>query len=329
MPLTALDNDLKQGLKPVYLIVGTQPFQGEMALRRIMAKAAVARFDQMNCDVFMVGRDDIGELTRLANSLPMLAKNRLIVLQDLHKLKAKEKEDLTAYLQSPAPFTTLVMLAEKIDNRERLTKNAQKNGLVLQFDKLYESRVRPWIEAIAADQGVELDRRAIDFLMQNVGADLSAIAREIEKAAIHAGGKTVQMENLAAVISSVKEQPLFNLMDAITQKNKVESFYLLKQMLDQGESPLAILAVMGRQIRQVALAKELMARKAGEGELASVLGVAPFVAKKMAEQAGRFSNKSLRDGMLAISQIDLELKDGRSNDRVILEKLVLALCRRR
>ena len=205
MPLAMLDDDLKQGLKPVYFIAGPQPFQREMALRRIMAKAAISRFDQMNCDVFLVGRDDIGELTRLANSLPMLAKHRLIIVHDVQKLKAPDKENLTNYLQSPSPFTTLVLLAEKIDNREKLTKQANKHGLVLQFERLYESRVRPWIEAIAREQAVELDRRAVDFLVQNVGADLSAIAREIEKAALHAGTKKVQADNLAAVISTARK----------------------------------------------------------------------------------------------------------------------------
>ncbi len=328
MPLTALDNDLKNGLKPVYLIAGPQPFQREMALRRVMAVAEIKRLDQMNCDVFLAGRDDASDLARLANSLPMLAKRRLIVLQDAHKLKAAEKERLVGYLQSPAPFTTLVLLSEKVDNREKLTKLASKHGFVLTFERLYESKVRPWIEMMAHSQGLTLDRRAVDFLVQNVGADLSAIWRELEKASLHAGSNQVGVENLTAVISSVKEQSLFGLMDAITKKSKAESLLLLKQILDQGEAPLAVLSVLGRQIRQLCLAKELAGKRVDEGQAAAMLGTSPFFAKKIREQSERFSNQSLRDGLLMLSQVDLELKDGRSNERAILEKLVLGLCGR-
>jgi len=328
MPLSKLEQDLQSGLKPVYLVVGSQSFQLEMALKRIMDLTQAGGMSELNCDSFRVGRDDLSEVVRLANSMPMLAKSRTIILHDIEKLKAKDRDSLTAYLGSPSPFTTLVLLGEKIDRRAKMSKLAGKHGLILEFKRLYESQLRPWINAIARDQQVQLDRDAVDFLVRQVGPDLSAIAKEIEKAALHAGIDQIGVDDLTAVLSAVKEQPIFNLMEAITRKNKVEAFYLLKQMLDQGESPLAILAVLGRQIRQMIIAKQLLTAKASEGELAGALGTSPFLAKKITNQARHFTQKSLRDGLLALSRYDLELKDGRCSNRAILEKLTLALCRR-
>jgi len=328
MPLKTLETDLLQQIKPVYLVTGPEPFQLEMALQRILCVAAPEAMRGLNSDIFRVGRDDISDLVRIANSLPMLAKSRVIVLHDIHKLKKDEQDRILDYLESPAPFTTLIMLGEKVDKRGKMLKLIKQHGLMINFDKLYESRMRPWVLAIARDQKLELDAEAVDFLVRHVGACLAGVAKELEKAALHAGSSRVRIENLSAVLSTAKEQPIFQLMDALARKDSAESLFVLKQMIDQGESPIGILAFVAKQLRMMILAREIMKQKINEGEAAAALGASPYQAKIIMEQARRFTSESLRDGLLSLSRTDLELKDGRSNDRAILEKLALSLCRR-
>jgi len=328
MPLETLEQSLKEGLKPVYLIAGPQPYQLEMALTMILHAQPRGGMQDLNQDVFHVGQDDLSGVIRLANSLPMLSRSRVIVLHDVSKLKDKDRENIVEYLASPAPFTNLIMLADKIDHRSKLSKLAKQHGLVLEFERLYESQMRPWVALIAREQGVTLNREAAEYLMRHVGADLEAVAREIEKAALHAGNDKISVEDISAVIASVKEQPFYNLVDAVTNRQTGDALLILKQMLDQGEPPLAILAMLGRQIRQLVIACLLLTKNVSENEAMSALGMAPFLARKTMEQARKYSPEALRDSLLELSRYDLELKDARSSDRVVLEKLILALCRR-
>jgi DNA polymerase III subunit delta len=328
MPLSQLEKSLADGLKPVYLIAGAQPYQLELARTKIVRNVPLGAMADMNTDVFYAGADDTSKVTRLANSLPMMSRRRLIVINAWHKIRAKDRDALTEYLGSPADFTVLVLLGEKIDNRAKLTKLVKKHGLVLEFERLYESRMRPWIAAIARDQEVEIDRDATEYLVRAVGPDLSAAAKEIEKAALHAGSRVVTVDDLSAVMSSVKEQSYFELFDAITAKRTAEALRIVKEMIDQGQSPIGILAMFGRSFRQIIVARVLLRERVEDQQLARALGATPWAAKKIMGQAREYSEASLRKGLVELSRIDLMLKDGRSHDRAILERLILDLCRR-
>ncbi|NLH51051.1 MAG: DNA polymerase III subunit delta [Myxococcales bacterium] len=329
MSIEALEKSLAEGLKPVYLVAGPQSYQLDLARRRITAAVPLGAMADLNTDVFQVGDDNLADVPRLANSLPMMSKHRLIILNQWHKAKAKDQEALTDYLESPADFTVLVLLAEKIDGRAKLTKLAKKSGLVLEFERLYENRMRPWVQAIAREMKVELDAEAGAYLIHAVGTDLAAVARELEKAALHAGGKPVRVDDLTAVMASVKEQTFYELFDLITERRTAEALRIVKEMIDQGQSPLAVLSLMGRSLRQLIAARLLLKEKLNENDAARALGTTPWLAKKTLLQAKTFSQQALRDGLLALARFDLLLKDGRSNERAILERLILDLCRRR
>jgi DNA polymerase-3 subunit delta len=329
MQLETLDKSLAAGLKPVYCLVGRQPFQLELAKRKIAAAVPLGAVRDLNTDAFYVEQDAIAGVPRLANTLPMMSKWRLIVMHDWHKAKAKDAEALTEYLESPANFTVLVLLAEKVDGRSKLVKLIKKCGLMLEFERLYESKMRPWVTAIAETQGVKLAGDAVDYLVRAVGPDLASVSKEIEKAALHAGGGPVGVENLAAVLAAVKEQSFYEMFDAVAERNAEEALRILKEMVDQGQPPIAILAMLGRALRQLIVARQLMQEKIDHDDVARVLGMTPWLAQKTLAQARSFSGVALREELLAWSRVDLALKDGRSHDRAILERMVLSLCRRR
>jgi DNA polymerase-3 subunit delta len=329
MPFSELEKTLRGGWKPLYYLVGPQPYQLELGKRKILAALPLGAMGDLNCDVFYVGQDDTSGIVQLANSLPMMAKCRAMVLHDWHKAKERDVAAVTEYLESPADFTVLVLLAEKADGRSKLTRLAKKSFFYLEFERLYESRMRPWVAAIAEAQGVKLSREAAEFVVRAVGPDLAAVAKEIEKAAVHAGGETVEAENLAAVMAAVKEQSYYELFDAVAQRRTADALQLVKDLMDQGQSPLAILGMLGRTLRQLVLARRIAREKVDENEAARVLGMGSWQAKKTLDQAAAFSGVALREQLLALSRYDLEFKDGRSSDRAILDRLILGLCRRR
>jgi DNA polymerase-3 subunit delta len=162
-----------------------------------------------------------------------------------------------------------------------------------------------------------------------VGPDLASAAKEIEKAALHAGGQRVDVDNLAAVMAAVREPTFYELFDAVAERKTPEALRIVKEMVEQGQSPLAILALLGRTLRQLTIARRLLSEKIDEAEAARVLGLSPWLAQKTLAQARAFSGVALREQLLDLSRVDLSLKDGRSHERVILERLVLGLCRRR
>ena len=82
---------------------------------------------------------------------------------------------------------------------------------------------------------------------------------------------------------------------------------------------------MDRLVGQLRVAGELGGSR-GAG-LARALGVPPFVAVKLAEQARRFSPRVLAEAQLELAKVDRWLKSSGSPGRLALEGFVMSLCR--
>jgi DNA polymerase III delta subunit len=73
--------------------------------------------------------------------------------------------------------------------------------------------------------------------------------------------------------------------------------------------------------------KEMSSRRLDMEELAKELGTSPWNIKKMMDQGKNFSEASLRDGVLKCHQTDIAIKRSRGPKDLLMEKLVIDLCR--
>jgi DNA polymerase-3 subunit delta len=93
------------------------------------------------------------------------------------------------------------------------------------------------------------------------------------------------------------------------------------------EPALRLLAMLARHIRQLWQTRDLLSQgRPGVGEVASALGVLPFVATKLMDQARRLSPVRVSAMHEAIYQVDRALKISKIDDERLMEQLVLQLC---
>jgi DNA polymerase-3 subunit delta len=93
-----------------------------------------------------------------------------------------------------------------------------------------------------------------------------------------------------------------------------------------GEPPLAILALLARQIRLCWQAKDGTMRGVAVPQLAQKMGVPPFVVKNYVQEASHFTESDLKRIHQAIRKADLALKSTGTSPEILLEALVLSLC---
>jgi DNA polymerase III delta subunit len=73
--------------------------------------------------------------------------------------------------------------------------------------------------------------------------------------------------------------------------------------------------------------KQMSSHRRDVGELAKELGTSPWNIKKLLEQGNHFSEASLQEGVLKCHQTDLAIKRSRGPKDLLIEKLVIDLCR--
>jgi DNA polymerase III delta subunit len=88
-----------------------------------------------------------------------------------------------------------------------------------------------------------------------------------------------------------------------------------------------LLSMMAKQYWSMLVIKEMSAQHREAGELAKELGTSPWNIKKMLDQARNFSEASLREGISRCHQTDLAVKRSRGPKDLLMEKLVVDLCR--
>jgi len=84
------------------------------------------------------------------------------------------------------------------------------------------------------------------------------------------------------------------------------------------------LAQIANHVRRVRRALLLMERGANQAEVAKQLGMKPFPAKKLCEQARRFSEAELADAVVRLARLDEAVKGGSRLDPRLELELALA-----
>lgn len=313
-------------LAPVYLVHGPEQLLREEALAAIVRVALDPALAEFNEDRFEAGQCRPEEVVGAAQMLPAMTARRLVVVRGVERFKAEALAPLAAYVADPSPTTCLVLEGEKVDMRRTPFNTVKKVGQAVECKAPYDNQLVPWIAARARAMGRVISPEAAQFLANYTGANLSALAGEMEKAATYAGNGPIDIEAVSETVGSGRVHTVFELTDALGDRRPAAALKALATLLDAGEAPLRVQAIIVRHYRLLWRAHQ--ARRMGGGDLARTLGVAPFLAKKLAAQAGRYGEGELAGCFRRFAQVDLDLKGGALSPRRALEDQVLALTRR-
>jgi DNA polymerase-3 subunit delta len=316
---------------PVVLIEGPELTLRDAALAELRERVLAGAMREFNEDRFdfSVAGTDPAEVIAAARTLPVMAQGRLVLVRGLSDRRAEKFTEgaLAAYLDGPNASTCLVLEAESADKRRAWVKRVAKIGRVI--DCSGPSRpadVKRWIDARLAHKKVRTSGGVATALFEHVGADLDRLALEIEKLCLYAGeGGVLEVELVAELVGQLRPRALYELTDAIGERKLTSALRVVAELSDQGESPLALVGALANHFRRLMRAREM--RPLDAGEVQKRLGLHPFAAQKVVDQARRFDLRRLRACLDAVRRTDEALKGGVPiAPRLAIERLVLAVC---
>lgn len=320
-----------QSFPSVVLIEGPQASLRDAALaelRELVLADAPRDFNEDRFD-FSVAGTEPGAVLAAARTLPMMARARLVLVRGIGEKRAAKFTDevLVEYLEAPLETTCLVLEAESVDKRQRWVKRVVKIGRVI--DCTGPSRpadVRKWIETRLAQRGARAGSGVAAALFELVGADLDRLSLEVEKLCLYAGEKgEIDADAVTELVGQLRPRALYELTDAIGERRLTNALRLAAELTEQGEAPLSLVGALANHFRRLLRAHDIQPL-----ETAAVqkrLGLHPFAAQKVVEQARRFNPRRLRTCLDAVRSTDMALKGGLPiAPRLAIERLVLAVC---
>ena len=126
-----------------------------------------------------------------------------------------------------------------------------------------------------------------------------------------------------AICSTMLQDRIFDMVEATARHRTKEALALYYDLLALKVSPLQILAMLARQYNLMLQAKELRSQGLRDKEIATKIGVPPFVVSKYVSQASSYKASELRSALEKCVQADADVKMGLMNDKLSVELIIL------
>ena len=324
--LQELERDLKKELRPVYLVLGPELYQCMVAISLLKKHALSPGAEAFDYSEFDAKDSSIDVIMEAAGTFPMMSKRRLVLVTNVEKLKDADKDALLNSLQRLSKRSTLILFAEDLDHRKRFYKTIRDNNCVAEFAPVKGIALERWVEAFIRNRGYRASSATIKKIVELVGADLQTLSMELEKVMLSAGKeKEISLRALDDLVQVSRQQGIFELIKHVGRRDRVSSLKSLAYLLNMGEHPLVVVAMMARHCRQILIAKEGLQQGTSAHEIASKAQIPSFILDQFLHQARAADSASIQDMYIQLAAVDKRLKSSSLDGRMMLEHLICAL----
>lgn len=320
---------------PAYLLVGDDEV-GKTPLVDALTALVEPDVRTFNFQRFYAGETSLADIMASVRTVPLLGGRRVVlVLRAEILLKPKVRgqardadeeeegepaeppgarepaaDDLEAYLESPAPETSLVFVAADVNRTVRLSKAVVRHAVVVEYWGLKGDReVRGWrgtaqvadragayVRDRIAEAGKKISHDAMVPLTQYAGADIAALRGAVEHVLTYVGTRPViTAGDVRAVVRGEVSVDPWAVTRAVKEGHAAAALKELALSLDGGASPFQVLGQLGWFVRS---------------------------------QLPTYAPGRVREATDAILRTDLALKSSGGDPQILLERLVMELCGR-
>lgn len=303
------------------------PLLGEEACDTARNAAKNAGFVErkvFHCDKAEHWQEAVAE----ANAMSLFADKSLI---ELRASPGKiEHALLLDYIKQPSPDNVLLLITDKVESASQKTqwfKALEAACTYVPVAPLDAARFPEWLAARAARANLRLSTDALNLLISQTQGNLLAASQEIEKLALQFGEAEIGVEQVEQGLTDSAQFEMFSLNDAILAGERDKSLRILNTLLAEGEHPLAILGALGREMRQLAHAKELIEQGNNAGAALTQLGVWDKRKPLFTRALNRLRPADTRRAIQLMADCDLAVKGmHREPPANLLQQLILCVC---
>ena len=330
----------------LYILSGQDDFSVYQALERIKSDIGDRESLEINTNTLDGQQVTIEQLTTTCETVPFLTEKRLVIIRGLlarfeqkgrgnrqKRNNQNSKDDdykpfSTRILYMP-DSTVLVLIEDTISAGNPLYKELTPAATVRSFPLLKDTALRDWVQKRVVEEGGDISPRAANLLTRLVGSNLWVMSSEINKLILYVSGRSIEEEDVRALVGYTQQFSVFNMVDAILEFKSELAGQLLQQLLQKGAAPVYLLTMLTRQVRMIVVAKELSRQRMSKTEIQYKLGTTfEYVVRKTLEQAARYSIPRLKEVYHRILEADISIKTGKYDAELALNILVAELSQR-
>ena len=288
-------------LDRVYLITGDDEVE-----KSEIADAFEASVDEgmraFNIDRLDGGETSLGRIVEAARTFPMMAQRRIIIVLRAERCLAPNRETrasnahgelFEAYLEDPEPHACLVLVANTLDKRRRLTSRLHAVATVVTCGVIETlADAEQWVRRRVTAEGQSISAAGARLMAATTGPNINRLRGDLERLLLFASGQSsIGVDDVLAIAGPSVVHDDWAVANAIERKQVGQALRALAQTLEAGAAPYMVL-----------------------GQLAWVVRT-------------RLPTDRVATSVETVFRTDVALKSSAGEPRVLLERLVVELCR--
>lgn len=298
----------------LYLIYGLENYLINEKIKEIVDKSKV---ETDNIISFDLDEDSIMSVLVEASTVGMFSDKKVLIVNNANflcankSLSENELDELNKYIEHPFEDVTIVFVVrdEKLDSRKKITKNLSKICKVYECNKIDSYNMNNYLSNYIRDKGYSISSDSVDLIISKVGYELSNIINELDKLFIYKDtDKKITKEDIENVITKNIEKNIFELTNAIVNRNKDKIMEIYNDLILAKEDPIKLLVTLSNQLRLILQVK--LMRKSGysEKEIVTTLKEHPYRINLAMKSS--FEINDLKKKMLKLSELDYKIVTG-------------------
>jgi len=157
---------------------------------------------------------------------------------------------------------------------------------------------------------LEINEDAIKVLAERINYDPERCTNELRKLKLTVENSTITLPDVESLVSDTLENDIWNLIDAINQKDSIQSSTILERLMAQNIDSNYIISMLARNLRLITLTKYLLEESGTTGNIAKRLKVPPFTVPSLINSSKKYSKAKIRTLYSKMSNLDYQIKKG-------------------
>jgi DNA polymerase-3 subunit delta len=337
MSVDILKKDIKnREIRSLYLFYGPEEFLKKYYLDAMGKLLLRDEFKALNM-VVMEDKISVAGIIDNCETMPVFSERKIVVAKNSGFFKPKGGEGkhknrddkLIDCLNNIPGHTCLIFYETEIDKRMKsIIRVVEKNGLIVEFSYQKPRELVKWVSKVFKSLGKDIDTASASMLVENSEQGMNELLNEINKISSFAGNKkTVNMDDIESVCSKTIKGRIFDLTDAVAQREGVKALKTLDDIIVLKEPLPKILYMITRQFRHILEMKLLQNEGYSVSEAASLIGIGQYAAGKVMNQSKGFTIDELKKAVEQCLYLDEAVKTGKLEGRIAAELLIVELSR--
>jgi len=308
------------GIRPAYLIAGTDESKIGAALARLRARAeregGPGALESFSSDPGARGGPDAAGLVAAIPAMSLTAERRYLLAEGVERWSAKQAAPVIAALATLPDATTVVLVAHedppKVRAPKGLAEAVEKAGGQVHSYAAPKTRDLPaWLVGEAKRRNLTLDRDAAALLVERMGESTVRLTTELDRLSIWAGAEArVTRADLEAMVADTSEEVAWALSDALVAGDVATAQRAAERLAGQGESVTGLVYQAAKRLREAHRALSALEAGRSPKQVESELSMHPYAAKLLVGRVQGASLDDLRGAACAIADLEWWTRGG-------------------